>query len=136
MNFLSALRLITGVYSDFTNLTSKPDPVDILKEIKQKGSSSFRVPAVKSKRGFSKIIDQCKKEHANKVDVFMHHIKNNSSVLAKYREDMQSKAKPKKKRPNSSDMRKHKKGAMGKLLEQDSVINEISTPNGFFDTII
>lgn len=68
----------------------------------------------------------------------MNHIKNNTTGGAKVINDstVKHKNKTKKKRPNSSDMRKNKKGSLNKLIDVDPANNGITTPSGFYDTII
>jgi hypothetical protein len=41
-----------------------------------------------------------------------------------------------KKRPNSSDMRKIRKGSVNKLIDIDPILNESSTHHEFYDSII
>lgn len=63
----------------------------------------------------------------------MNYIKNNMALFTK-----PTNIKPKikqKKRPNSSDMRKGKKSSTHKLLENDSVKHDLTTPNSFYNTI-
>jgi hypothetical protein len=66
----------------------------------------------------------------------MNHIKNNTNGGAKAINDSIVKHKNKKKRPNSSDMRKNKKGSLNKLIDVDPMTSGITTPSGFYDTII
>lgn len=63
----------------------------------------------------------------------MNHIKNNSSVFSKLKDEFDPKDKQKKrKRPSSSDMRKHKKMQMSKLIDADQTAADLVTSNGSF----
>lgn len=94
---------------------------------------------LKSKRKtLGKVVEMMKKDTTtNKVDVFMTHVKNNLSMFTKPATEGTVKTKPKrKKRPSSSDSRKPKKKSLGSLIEMDPAANELTTPSGFYDTII
>jgi hypothetical protein len=94
---------------------------------------------LKSKRKtLGKVAEMMKKDTTtNKVDVFMSHVKNNLSMFSKPGADSLLKSKSKhKKRPSSSDSRKPKKKSLGSLVDIDSAPNDLTSPGGFYDTII
>ena len=69
----------------------------------------------------------------------MNHIKNNSSVFSKLKDELDPKDKQKKrKRPSSSDMRKQKKMPMNKLIDSEQITGDLITSNGsfWFDNIL